>query len=787
MHTPPVKQARQMLLTLLGCTVLSACGGGGDTPASAGAPAAAPAPIASVPSAAEAAVSLPPASAADVLAATVTPVATGGDQKTSANAVRRTPPKTTTLAPPDTGVVLTSVGVENTGTAQVQVPVTFGQVFAPGDLPANYTVTGRLADGTAVPLQVDVKATHADGSVRHALLSAVLPSLAQGQTQQISLVKTAASAAYSVAANPAALLGSGFDAAINVTIGGQVYSFSPAAALRSGAYTTWLSGSLVQEWVIAAPLTTAASVNHPHLTARMAVRWYPGLNQQARIEVVVENNKTFAAGAQNFTYDVNVNVAGRTAYTQSALTHYHHARWRKLFWWSQAGAPAVHVRHNSAYLMSTKAVSNYDQTVKVTEATLNSLAAQITSLNTGPMKAGPVVNYMPTTGGRGDIGPLPAWSAAYLLSTDKRAYSSMMAAADGAASWSVHYRDENTGYPLRLDNSVNRNITNHGNLATRGPLPVPRCANNDNTLCATPLTADAAHQPSLVYLPYLLTGDHFYLEELQFWAAFNPLGTDPGNRGYELGLVRYMQLRAQAWSLRTLGHVAYITPDQHYMKSYWNTQLNNNLDYFHTSFVSKNPNQLGVYDGSGVGMADPGMQPAAWQDDFFTWSMGYLTELGFAKAKPIFDWKAKYPVGRMTAPGYCWIEATPYILPFRPAAGQPVFTSFADLYKNLFKGGVTDDGLNVLHHPTGIDYLSLPCGGQAQADWRTVTGKFVWAKGRMLGYADSTVGYPANMQPALALAASSGLPNAAQAWTFYASRGAKPDYTKSPQWAIVPR
>ena len=284
-----------------------------------------------------------------------------------------------------------------------------------------------------------------------------------------------------------------------------------------------------------------------------------------------------------------------------------------------------------------------------------------------------------------------------------------------------------------------------------------------------------------------MTGDQYYLEELQFWAASNVLGTDPGTRGYELGLVRYDQIRAQAWSMRTLGHVAYITPDQHYMKAYWTTQLNNNLDYFTTAFVTNNPNQLGVYDGSGDGMADPGMTPAAWQDDFFTWSMGYLAELGFTKAKPVFDWKAQYPVGRMTAPGYCWIEASPYILPFRAVAGGPVFTSFAQLYQNLFRNGPADDNLNVLIHPLGIRYQDLACGSQEQADFRTVTGNFVWAKGRMVGYADSTIGYPADMQPALALAASADRPNARKAWQTFASRGAQPDYSKEAVWNIVPR
>ena len=64
---------------------------------------------------------------------------------------------------------ITDVRFQNTGAAQSNVPVTFGQVFAVGDLKKAHVLVGKL-DGATVPLQVDVKATHADGSVRHAIM-----------------------------------------------------------------------------------------------------------------------------------------------------------------------------------------------------------------------------------------------------------------------------------------------------------------------------------------------------------------------------------------------------------------------------------------------------------------------------------------------------------------------------------------------------------------------------------------------------------------------------------------
>ncbi len=705
----------------------------------------------------------------------------GSNTEPASEAVIAPPPETTIVS----GQKVTDVVVQNTGSDQTRVPVTFGQVFAPGHIGAGTSVVGRLADGTGVPLQVDVKARHADGSLRHAVLSTVLPRLAAGASATVELVKSGTVTA-NTAATPDAMLNAGFTSKVAIVVGGVTYTASADQLLRTGTYTTWLAGPVATEWMVDAPLKTSAGQPHPHLTARFAIRWYPSEVKKARVEVVVGNDTTFTPGIRNFTYDVDFQVDGKSAYTQSALIHFWHSRWHQMGWWD-ATPPAVHLKHDIAYLLATKAVPNYDQGVTVDEELLQSYAA-LPASRIGPMKIGLAVDYMPSTGGRPDIAPLPGWTAAYLLSMDIRAKNAMMATADGSGSWPMHFRDESTGQPVRLDNAVNRLLTTHSNFWERGPLPVPRCGTGDWNQCATPMTPEPGHEPSLTYVPYLVTGDLFYLEESQFWATANPLGTDPGAHGYELGLLSWDQVRAQAWGLRTLGHVAYITPDDHPLKAYFNTQLSNNLDHYHKNFVINNPNELGAYDGAGDIMFESD-QSAAWQDDFLTWSFGHLTELGFTKAKPILDWKAKYPVGRMTAPGFCWLEAASYYLTIRAVSKGPVARTFAEVYQNHFKDGtrLVDDNGNVLKHPQGLSYFDQPCGSQAQADWRSAFGPNLWRKGQMMGYADSNSGFPSNMQPALAVSAGSGIPNAKEAWNIFINRGVKPNYGAGPQWAIVPR
>jgi hypothetical protein len=750
-HTPTLR----FIAVLSVAALLVACGGGGASGAST-----------------DSAISLATVSSGHAL----TPIGT-----TPTTPVVTTPVVTT---PTVVGAPLTDVRLESTGSAQTNMPFTFGQVFTAGALSIADGVAAKLADGTVLPLQIDVKATHADGSVRHAIISGVLPSLAAGQTQTLNLVKATPSAKSTVTLQ--GLLSAGLTGKTTISLNGVKYSASLADAVVQSTPITWLSGTVANEWIVSAPLKDANGVAHPQLTARFDVRWYSGLNKQARVEFMVENDKTWTPGIK-VNYDVNLELNGQSVFTKTGMDHYHHSRWHQYVWWDAARQPAVNVKLNTAYLIATKAVPNYDTSFAPGEGQLNSLAQSINGGNIGPMTIGPVTAYMPTTGGRNDIGALPSWSVMWLLSMDKRAWNVMMAAADGAGSWSIHYRDEKTGRPVRTDNDANKEMTTHFNLRDRGPLPVPRFVNDDLGHSWTPYTDDTAHQPSLDYLPYLVTGDYYYLEELQFWAASNPLGTDPNNSGHGKGLVRWLQLRGQAWSLRTLGQVAYITPDADPMKDYFVKQLGNNLDFYNQTYVVGNPNKLGLYDGSGEGAFQIN-GTAPWQDDFFTWSFSNLVELGFTKAAPILNWKAKFVTGRMTDPGFCWIEASSYFFWFRDSPTSPAYDTFGQVYQRTFGEDLRNEDSQPVAPELGKRFVTLECAGQAQADLLTsINPGFGWEAGRMAGYADSVMGYPANMQPALAAAVDAGYPKAKQAWDLFMTRKNKPDYRNGPQFAIIPR
>jgi hypothetical protein len=676
-----------------------------------------------------------------------------------------TTPSTPNTTAPVAGSSITNIRFESTASAnQTNVPVTFGQVFAPGDLSSTSSLAGVLDSGATIPLQVDVKAKHADGSVRHAVISAVLPTLNAGEVRTMSLNRSTAGTSTALAAT--ALTNAGFTASFSALVDGVRYTASADQLIKAGKATVWLSGANANEWHVSAPLTDSNGVAHPHLSARFAIRWYQAV-KKARVDVTVENNWAYEAAPRNFTYDASLTVGGQTAYAKAGMTHLHHARWRKLAWWGGA-APEVNVKHNSVYLINSRAVPNYDQTLSVPESALAALKTRWTGPQTEPMGVGLANPYMPSTGGRPDIGLMPGWSATYLLSMDKRAKEVTMGTADLAGSFSMHYRDRKTDRPVSVVDypymTIFGNPGDTWNKATNQYESFPVCASSG--ACNSPNVHDTPHQPALAYLPYLVSGDYYYLEELQFWAMYNSFMSNPYYRGFGKGLLSPDQVRGQAWSMRTLGEVAYITPDADPLKAQFVGILDNNLEYYNTTYP-QNPsaNTLGVLTNGNAYAYGAATGIAPWQDDFFTSAVGHVAELGFDKAKSILAYKVMFPTMRMVGSGACWIDAAKYEMQIRDSASSANYTTMAQVYK--------------VNHADA--FSALGCGSSAMA---SSLGLMV---GEMTGYSSATDGYPSNMQPALAYAATAGGTAGAQAWTIFQNRANKPNYATSPQFAVVPR
>jgi hypothetical protein len=659
-----------------------------------------------------------------------------------------------------TGVVIEADAAAKDAT----LPLTFGQVFAPGDLKRGETLSGRLPDGRLLPLQVDVKATHADGSVRHAVISALLPGAAGSQA--MALIRTKDKPLKTAApATVQSLLDAGFTAAASATIDGQAWTASVDKLLKQKP-ALWLDGPLVTEWLVSAPLRNDKGEEHPRLNARFAIRWYRALHK-ARVDVTLENAWAYQQAPRNETYDARVLIAGKEVYAKPGLVHLNQARWRKTFWWGEV--PAIHVRHDTAYLIASRALPNYDRSLRISATALADLKSSWNGPKTEPMGVGLAVPYMPATGGRPDIGLLPSWGALYLLSMDKRAKEVTLGTADLAGSWGMHYRDRRTGKPVSLIDYPYMTLVGHEgdtiNPKTRKSEMFPPCPKD---ACKLPHTHDVSHQPAFAYLPYLVTGDYYYLEELEFWAMFDVFNSNPGYRENIKGLLKPEQVRGQAWGLRTLGEAAYIAPDDDPLKDDFKRILKSNLDWYNAEYTD-NPgaNKLGfIANGYALGYKN-GTGIAAWMDDFFTAAIGHLSDLGFGPdgADRLLAWKVKLPILRMTAPGACWQDASIYELIVRDSSTSPFYTTMEQAWR-------------ASHTP---EIGRLACGSAELAAALKVR------TGEMTGYSASTAGFPSNLQPALSYAAEVGGEAGREAWRRFMARSVKPDYGSSPQFAIVPR
>jgi len=632
----------------------------------------------------------------------------------------------------------TSVTVVSTsGSAQTNVPVTVGQVFKVGEVPAGSTVTAAMiGTGAVVPIQVDAKATHADGSLRHAVITLKLATLNGNATDQVMLSSAASGGAAGSPVTVAQLLATTFDAQIDLNVGGTNYSASARTLLQAGTPPVWLSGPLVSEWLVSGPVRTSGGAGHAHLTAYFHVRAYSngsGGVGSVRVDCVVENGWTLVSGAGSFAYTPTISVGGATVFSSAQITHHHHARWHKQFWWPSA--PAANAKLDTAYLRATKAIPNYGSTT-ITDAYLSGLLQTAT-----PMGHGDMNEYMPDSGAQAGIGPLPRWDAVYVTSNaDPRAMRNVFANHDSAGSYPTHFRDEATGRPV--------SIADRPTLSLQVPADFPQTsgANNLNY-------PDAAHQPSIGFLAYLISGDYYYLEELLFWNSWNQLWMNADYRQGNKGIV-YSEVRAQSWMLRNLGQAAYVAPDNHPYKTHLRTSIDNNMAVYDARY-SANPsaNALGAIQY----YADNTIN-AMWQDDFITWTMAYLVDLQFTSATAFRDWKFKFVVGRNGTTDYCYKHAAFYTGKVGPSA-----ETFYPTFKAMYDANAAD--------------------GKFTSDTTCAAGGTLLSS----GYPAEPDGYFADMTPTLAVAVEAGYAGASAAWARLKGGTPQPNFTNSPNWNVVPR
>lgn len=234
-----------------------------------------------------------------------------------------------------------------------------------------------------------------------------------------------------------------------------------------------------------------------------------------------------------------------------------------------------------------------------------------------------VSRNIPDVGGRPDIGLFPRWmgSAIYSWSstlTDAHRMNEIMLSLGSCSGMlPFHYREGSTGLKY-CDNGAyaanpsdkscspaNRTIDAFGYPVSIDARPTAVTGNQINTQPAdryTPVgnasnngfefnSGTISHMPSLSFLPYVVTGDYFYEQEVLFLGshvvsngsefpdyALTNTGDRAHQRHRDWGYLAWRDgIRGRAWALRDLAQAAWVAADGSPQKEYFNAKLNHNM------------------------------------------------------------------------------------------------------------------------------------------------------------------------------------------------------------------
>jgi hypothetical protein len=246
---------------------------------------------------------------------------------------------------------------------------------------------------------------------------------------------------------------------------------------------------------------------HPFLQVLFDVRSYAGGG--TRLDVTVEDDLDVAA-ATSATYSVDVVANGQTLYHHDALTQGYLTRWRQAF---DLGLAESQVTEDFTPFYAANALPRYLSSITDDVATATGPAFAI-------LGSGSLDPYMGDVGGRAEIAPYPDWAARYLVYQDPAQKQDVLANGDLAGSWPVHIRNPD-GSLISLDQRPDYWLDPRWSPWGDGPV-------GDNKLTGGnegPLKPDNAHVPSLAYIPYLVTGDRYYADEMKAWANYALIST----------------------------------------------------------------------------------------------------------------------------------------------------------------------------------------------------------------------------------------------------------------------
>lgn len=750
------------------------------------------------------------------------------------------PPDVEPPTDPDNAIRLT-----NRSGRDLVWPFQFARVFAPGEIA---DTPALLVDDAPVESQADVLCRWPDGSCKHAVLAAVL-DLAAGAAPRLSFGNIAAPPPQELSLEDMLAADYDFDAVLTLEGDGRSAAASAREMLEFEDYELWTAGPLAQTIILGDDkgagydLGVRADGQTP-LRPRFYATFWPRTKQVA-VRVAVEASLVTALADSAYVGTVALGAANPAEAYRLDLAdekrHWTMTSWTRRFWLNGEPAPEVDIDWGLGYLTRTGAVPNFDTAIAVVAA---EPVKEVGGPYDGVWNGHLIENRMGNASIREDIGPYHAQQVQALYpAADWRMYRVMQQIGEAAASFPIHLR-ETEAKPLEVGDAGDSGLGRMVSIAARPTLmttvldysytkPEDRVVFLDGSRPANPnWEIDGAHQPSYCYIPYLLTGDPWYLQEMYLWAGFsaafyNGAATNEaygrGPTGAE-GVIND-QLRGAGWVLRNLVETAWIAPDRdpekalltrfahdalarwegglgiagtvydaHPVKE-WGKKFGN---YYSSNNgpVSGRPPPLGNWESIGtpngqdatiVGNTNSGIYTvradgapltgsftAPWMQYHVNYGLGRALELGWP-VLPLLAAAAPWQTGVILATPYPQLVAM-YQMPTERNACAP-----------------------------GATAMTAPPGGFF-ASWDELLTAInpAWLSGEGWDQSSSTLDldhyFAANLHAdgrqmwaaaALAMMVDQGLPGAAEAWAWFEAnvyRAAPQEgFCKNARWAVVPR
>lgn len=529
---------------------------------------------------------------------------------------------------------------------------TFPLVLPPGSATGSVNVVGGMGQ------QTDVRKQWPDGSIKLCMVSTYIPS----------------AGSYPVTRGPQSIapvfVPKWPSVTVELTLAGTDY----VAVLPpfQGADSS-IVGPMVRE---AREVVTPTAVGVPHRALQVIfdVRSYNGGGH--RIDIQLQSTRNTKAAGGPVAADVRIVVGGQTVYSESNVTIFYATRPFRFVY--KAGLKESFVTPDLAPFYAVGAIPRFLPTVQ--NPTPSSVGPQFKIGQFGDMR-----QDMSDAGGRPEIGCLPWWIAEYLVHQTPDLWYYMIAQAQMSGSWYGHFAngdgvslptiDQNPDWYFGFNSNITQPVGPLASVVNTAGLFAP--GGPPGTVPQSHL--ETAHLPSLCYVPWLLTGDRYFADQMKYWANYVLLNANWGRSGSAGLIIDAEQPRGVAKGLQALAEAGAWLPDADPMLPYFAQKAQNNITALDALAATA---QGGITNAMFLRPDALGKTYPMWQEAYIAWTVQHARDMGFnssgafqrrvitTQIQLMSSAAAGFPITG-SAPGWIFVS---------DANGQ-LYTSLADIYE----------------------------------------------------------------------------------------------------------